>query len=391
MNAIERFCKEQSDKLIWVLIGAYVILFSCLSALKYYSFNYYDWDLASDVAILWNSVHGRLLYYPFLQQNIFGAHLCPVIFFIIPIYAVFQHPMTVLFLQSLFLGLAAYPLYLFARSQLNKVLALGIGLAYLLYPSVGFINLFESHFEVYEIFFLFFALFYFEKENFKKFLLFLLLALTCKENVSMVVFMFGIYALVRRRPWIWVMVPSLLGLFWFFISVKMVIPYFARDAALYQEGFIFSAYYQHLGTSILEMLKTIILHPVTVLKFALTPGKVLYIFSLFIPTAFIGLASPAVLLMTLPIFMQNLLSSAFTHSQITYQYVALLIPFIFASAVFALKKFSRHAKALLLLLILTTIAAGIRLEAPQLFFSRYLRDCRITDLARAKSQLVKRI
>ena len=220
MERIDKFFQKRDKHLLWGCILFYILVFGYLSFLKYQSFSYMDWDLASDAIVFWNSVHGRFLYYPFLEQVIFGGHLYLIMFLILPIYAFFQSPLTLLFLQSIFLGLAAWPLYLLARTRLSKTFSLAIAITYLLYPSVGFINLFETHFDVYEIFFLFFALYYFEQENFRRYLVFIILTLFCKENASLAVSMLGIYALVRRRPVKWALLPFLAGAAWFFLSVK---------------------------------------------------------------------------------------------------------------------------------------------------------------------------
>mgnify|MGYP001618427809 CR=1 FL=1 len=393
----EKWCERLGDRLIWVFIAAYCMIFGTLSAMKFYSFGYYDWDFASDLTVLWNSVHGRFLYYPFLEQNIFGAHLYLIILLILPFYFIFQHPLTLLFLQAAFLGLAAYPLYLFAKTKLPKTASLVVSLVYLLYPCVGFINLFETHFEIYEIFFLFFALYFFEKDRFRPFLAFLVLSLLCKENASFVVFMFGLYALIRRRPVCWVLTPVALGMTWFFVAIKIVIPYFAKDAGLYQEGFIFSVYYKHLGNSIVEMARTIIFHPVAVARYALMPDKILYIFQLFAPVGFLSFFGPLSLLMTAPIFMQNLLSSAFTHSKIYYQYTALLIPFIFSGAVFGLNRFFedetifKKRGVLLIFMLAASVVSGFYFKAPQFHLGAYFKAYAIDEEAEVRKELVRLI
>jgi len=394
MKKINEFCDKFADRLVWLFISAYIFVFCYLSFLKYQSFGYWDWDLASDAIVLWNSIHGKFLYYPFLEQSIFGAHLYLIIFLILPIYAVFQTPLTFLFLQSVFLGLAAFPLYLLARTRLNKTFSLFLAVAYLLYPSLGYINLFEAHFEIYEIFFLFFALYCFEKENFKGFVAFIFLTLLCKENAGLVVFMLGTYALVRRRSKKWVLVPLVFGGIWFFAAVKVVIPHFAKDAKLYQEGFMFTVYYSHLGNNMLEMAKTIVLHPVHTALYALTPGKILYLFQLFLPVGFLGLLSPSALLPTIPIFTQNLLSLAPTHSSIYFQYVALLIPFIFLSVIQAFDKLLRnkfiieHQAALLSCFMGFVVFSGIYLQAPQFNFVWQASQYKASDYSREKESLV---
>lgn len=397
MKRLDEFCRKYADRLIWAFISAYVLVFGCLCFIKYQAFGYFDWDLASDAVVLWNSVHGKLLYYPFLEQSIFGAHLYLIIFLILPAYAVFQSPLTLLFLQSAFLGLAAFPLYLLARTRLNKTFSLFVAVAYLLYPSVGYINLFEAHFEIYEIFFLFLALYYFEKENFKWFMTFVFLTLFCKENAGMAVFMLGIYALARRRPKKWVLAPLAAGGIWFFAAVKMVIPHFAKDAGSYQEGFIFSFYYSHLGNNMLEMAKTIVLHPVRTALYAFTPGKISYLFQLFLPVGFLGLLSPLALLPTIPIVMQNLLSSAPTHASIYFQYVVLLIPFIFFSVIQAFDKllrnkfFIEHQAELLSCFMGCVVFSGIYLQAPQFNFPWQVSQYEASDYSREKENLVAAI
>ncbi len=394
---INKFFDKFSDKAIWILIFIYIFLFSYICFLKYHSFNYYDIDFASDIIVYWNSLHGKFLYFPFLEESIFGAHFYLIVLLILPVYALFQHPVTILFLQSLFLGLAAYPLYLLGKSEINKTFALIIGLVYLMYPPLGFVNLFETHFDSFTVFFLAFAIYYFHKEKFGKFMVFILLALSCKENVSLVVTMFGLYALLRKRSKKWILTPFLLGVAWFILSLKFIIPYFAKAAKLYQEGFIFSIFYKHLGRSWGEILWNVLTHPLYIFKFIFTPRKILYLYQLFVPVSFIGLLSPGILLMTLPVFAQNLLSTAGTHADIHYQYVAFLIPFIFSSVIFAFKKLLAYREIynyrykLLSGFVIVSIAAGFYLRAPQFYFMKYINNCKIDTLVEAKNQILKMI
>ncbi|MDD5072235.1 MAG: DUF2079 domain-containing protein [Candidatus Omnitrophica bacterium] len=397
MKRIDAFCLKFADRLVWASILAYILAFGCLCFLKYQSFNYTDWDLASDAVVFWNSVHGKLLYFPFLEEVIFGAHLYLIMFLIMPIYAVFQSPLTILFLQSAFLGLAAYPLYLLAGTRLNKTFSLAVVLAYLLYPALGFANLFETHFDTYEIFFLFFALYYFEKGNFKRFLICIFLTLLCKENASLIVFMMGIYAMARRKQGKWVFVPLLAGAIWFLVSVKMIIPYFAKDADLYPGGFIFGSHYRHLGTNLAEMVKTMILHPIGVAAYAFTPRKILYLIQLFLPVGFLGLLSPLPLLVIIPILMQNLLASPVTVASIYFHYTAIMIPFIFFSVICGLNKLARygpiagHQAKLLFCFLGFVVFSGIYLQAPQFNLAWHVSRYQAGDYSREKEKLVKAI
>ena len=65
VKRIDEFCLKFADRLVWAAISAYILAFGYLSFLKYRSFSYFDWDLAGAGSVLWNSVHGKFLYYPF--------------------------------------------------------------------------------------------------------------------------------------------------------------------------------------------------------------------------------------------------------------------------------------------------------------------------------------
>jgi len=397
LDRVFQFFEKWSDKIVWVFIFTYIIIFSYICYLKFSSFSYHDWDFASGVITFWTSIHGKLLYLPFLEEVVFGAHLYLIQLLFIPIYAIFQHPVTLLFLQTIFLGIAAYPLYLLARLKLSKIAALVVIFTYLLYPPLGYINLFETHFDSFTIFPLAFALYYFEKRSFKKFLLFIFLAMSCKESVSLLIIAFGIYAFIRRRTKKWIIVPILAGFFWFLASVKFVIPYFAKDAKLYPGGFIFSLYYQHLGKTIPQMLETILFHPIAVAGYIFTKKKLIYLFQLFLPTGFLVVLSPAVLLITIPIFLQNLLSAAPTTASIYYQYTAMLLPFVLASYISALRNLlsrmavRNHQFFLLGACLMVSIGANIYLKGPQLELLKYIRAYRIDELVKEKNKLVKLI
>jgi len=394
---ILNFLEVNANFIFWFMTIIYIGIFSYLSYQKLITFNYFDWDFASDVSLYWNSLHNKFLFYPFLGQHIFGYHFYLIILLILPVYAIFQHPATVLFLQTIAIGLSGYALYLLAKRKLSNKLALFIILIYFLYPPIGFINLFETHFDVYALLFLSFALFFFEMNRFRSFILFIFLASACKENVSLIVLMFGFYALIKRKDLKWVLFPFLFGLFWFILSIKFVIPYFSHNSNLEQNNYLFSVYYKHLGNNFFEIAKTIILHPIRVIQFIFIPRKIIYILSIFLPSCFIGFLAPSVLIMSLPVFLQNLLSLGFTHAQIYYHYLATIIPFVFVSFIFGLKRLFKRIKLtevkfiILCVILSCSILSGVYYQAPQSNLLKLKELYRVNPVSIAKTNLLKLI
>jgi hypothetical protein len=209
--------------------------------------------------------------------------------------------------------------------------------------------------------------------------------------------MFGIYAILRKKGKRWIFVPALLGFLWFFLALKIVIPYFAKERELYPGGFMFAMYYQHLGQTIPEMIKTIFLYPLTTIEFAFTSTKIAYLFQLFLPTGFLTFLSPGTLLMTILIFGQNLLSYLCIHSDIHFQYSLILLPFILASYINGLKRLLSYKviynyRAILLgVCLILSVISNLYLKAPQLLLTKYIEYYKIDEFAKEKDKLIKMI
>jgi uncharacterized membrane protein len=394
----ELFFGVFGDRLVWAMIALFVGVFGTLCVRKYLSYGYNDFDLANDVAVYWNSLHGRFAFNPFFQESSLGGHVYAFGLLILPIFALAPHAITVLLIQALFLALPAWPLYRLALERTKEAtFATLVAVLYLVYPCVGIMALWEAHFDIFTILFFVLALLYFERERFWPFMLCLLLAVSAKENASFVVFMFGAYSFVRRRSWRWVLAPSILGFLWFLVAMKWVIPSFSTNAANYPGGYIFASNYRHFGDSMFEVIMNIFLHPVAAVKFCLAGHKLFYPVYLLAPTGGLFIFSPAVLLMALPIFAQNLLSLGPTHSSLQFHYTAMMIPFFFAAMIEGYRRlrtfsWSLHWRSFTwVFLIGISIFTGILLRGPQFFLPSHFAQTRITDLARAKDRWISQV
>lgn len=318
--------------IIWIFIVIYVIYFTCANCFRYKFFLYHDMDLAIFNQLMWNTIHGNFLYSSIRGGIIFKDHIFAILLLLSPIYAIFQHPATLLFLQSLFLGLGALPIYILAKENLNRPAACAFAFLYLIYPPVWYANLYDFHPEVLLTVILPWAFLCFNRGKFKWFLISMGLALLCKEDVSLIIFMFGIYAIIIRRSRRWVLVPAITGLVYLLVSFKVIIPYFNKG------GYIFTSYYAALGKDVPEIIRNILSHPVSFIRFVFSPQKQDYLFHLFAPLSFVSLLSPLPLLMALPTFAENLLSGYGPLYNIYYYYTSPITPFIFISSIYGVKK-----------------------------------------------------
>lgn len=323
--------KELNNKPVWLAIIIYAASFSCLSILKYQNFIYNDFDLAIDAQTLWNITHGSL--YSSIHQVVFlGNHMRLILFLLAPFYAIFKSPVFLLILQSGALGLAAYPLYKIAKGLLNPAIALAISVSYLLYPALGYMNLFEFHPTALATCFLMFMLYYFYENKFLGFCVFALLALLCQENISLLLITMGIFALFIKKDKKWAILPIMAGITYFYIAVFKIMPYFSKGTIA------LSALYSNLGSNLGEAFLTVSLNPAYVFSLLIVPGNLYFLFQLFMPLMFLPFLCLPLLAVSGPIFMQHLLSTRVMEQSILYHYCAELIPFIFVSAVYGAKR-----------------------------------------------------
>jgi uncharacterized membrane protein len=338
--------------IVFSLIFIYVAIFSYLAFLKYISFSFHDIDLAIINQTFWNTAHGHFIPTGPGESTILnGGHIFLIILMLTPLYAVIPHPLTLLVLQSLALGLGAWAIFLLARNVLNLSVATLFAAAYLIYPALNYVNLYEFHVIALATPLLLFMFYFYYKNQWGAFLLFMFLALACREDVAISIFAIGVFILIqslsrkgdtKKRAFKWWLLPLVVSIAWFIVSIKIIQPYF-RPESPPQANTMAGAlgYYSWLGGSVLEIVQTIIFHPGKVLEGIFIKQKLLYLFHLFVPVAFLSLFSPTGLVMNLISLSEGLLSERFTHYSIRYQYSSLITPLIFISAIFGMKNILR--------------------------------------------------
>jgi uncharacterized membrane protein len=290
-------------------------------------------------------------------------------------------------MQTLFLAAGVFPLYGIARLCHGRRMSLIIGAVYLLYPGLGFTNLYEFHPTCFAVFFLMCTAYYFYKEDFNRFNIFMVLSLLCQENIALIFIMWGVYALILKRKLKWALSPSLAGLVYFLFCVYIILPFFNRNT------FNFFHIYGPLGSSLGGVLQTCFLHPVRVAGIIFQPLKIGFLFNLFLSVLFIPLFSPLALIPVFLIFLQHLLSFRPSESSLHYHYTAELIPFIFVAFVFGIRKiFPAESKKFLLGLLLLLNALFVNfILGPHFQLLDQYRGMSFHDRVAQKEALVKQV
>ena len=132
-------------RLLTVMLILYIVFFTFVSFLKFNSFSYKDIDLATAAQAFHNVFRGHFFEVCHGDFTLFAAgHLPLIIIILSPVYMLLAHPFTLLFLQSLFLGLGILGVYFIAREVLDSDFALCFAFMYCIYPALNYVNLFEE-------------------------------------------------------------------------------------------------------------------------------------------------------------------------------------------------------------------------------------------------------
>ncbi len=331
--------RDQTLTAVFVLIGSYIALYGIVSTLKYVCFSYDDFDLAVHAQVMWNLAYRGSGVSSILGLNFLGNHAHLISFALVPLYRLLPHPLTLLWLQTLALGAAAFPLYLLARSVVGRAWSVWVVFLYVLYPGLAFTNLYEFHPTVFATFFLSWTLWMYHTRRFGAFALFLALAMLCQENIAFAAVGIGAVALLQRRSWFWSVFPFVFGGMYFVSVVRVLMPHYNRDVIN------FLLLYKGLGETPGVILRTLLLNPAKVLGIVATAQKGFYITSLFLPVAFLPILHPVSLVAVLPFLSQHLLSTRPSDTQIYFHYTAEIIPFIFYSFIFGLDRLLKRWNA----------------------------------------------
>jgi uncharacterized membrane protein len=300
---------------------------------------YDDFDLAihsqSIYAILRGSSFSSIIGIPFL-----GNHMVLILYPLALVAKIIPAQQLLLWLQSVLLAAGAWPIFALSRRELSPRWGVCLAITYLIYPPLIFMNLYEFHPIALASSFILYALLFWKNNRFILFLTMLLLAAACQENIALMSIGFGLWGFFERKRWWWIALPIVFGLLYFYVVVVKLLPQL-NDSV----GFI--SLYAQFGDSIPQVILGIATHPLKTLQIMTQPQKINFIRSLMAPLGFLPLLSPLTWIPALPIAAQRLLSNRATEFVIVYHYQAEFIPFVFFSAIYAIKRLRQsHLKAL---------------------------------------------
>lgn len=326
---------------LWAMVLVYVVTYTTLSLVKHNRFHSFTLDLGIMTQVTWNTAHGRLFETSLgramdteLVGSYLGNHVRPVFLLLAPVYRVWPDPRVLLILQSLALGLGVVPLYLIAERDLRDRGQRFVLIAvYLLYPALGFTNLFDFHPVALCVPALLLAYWALLERRDTLFWAAIFLTLSTKEEMVVPVAAFGVYCLFKplwRSKGGWMLILAIL---WGLLCFVVVIPWFNEG-----RPYRFLEFWHHLptafglGADVGRLRSDVGMASIDAAYF---------IVHLLLPLGFLPFLGAGILAVSLPSLAYLLLSSEAGLYRVGHQYAAVLIPWFFLATVQALARLER--------------------------------------------------
>ena len=354
-----------------------------INVFRYNNFDFGKFDLGNMSQMLWNTMHGNFMY----LTDYFGtnlprwamSHVDPILLLFLPLFAVFQHPLTLVISQFVILILAAFLVYKIAYLRLgSKAASAMLGVAYLLYPALGYLNAWTGFHGVTAAVPFFFGAFYvfekmyaeksFTKKNLIIFWVLLVITMAGKEQLPLYVVMYSLFILFFRpiqeegKKFYQTVTGKLaLSMFavatvWFITAFFIIIPAysqyrvagynkFAREIGIagdttrdVSKPNYFLSRYDAFGESYTDVLVGMVMDHQKAIRIFFGGDRIDNLRKTFDPVLFLPLAYPQILLVAAPDFLINYLTSAdgVGTAEITNHRISMIIPVLFISSIYAI-------------------------------------------------------
>lgn len=345
----------QYDYINFIFITAYILFLSLFTINKHRNYCSFAWDLGIFNQAFWTTTKEMSIFrntcelFLVKSGSFFGVHFSPVLYSLIPFYTISKNPETLLIAQSIILGIAALPLYLFTKERVDEKTGLVASLIYLSNPMIHGINTYDFHVQCFIPLLVFSQFYYASKRKWKHFLSVSFFSFMIEEHLFYVLMaicgvMFiwpdklNVFRREKKKVIRKYLLPILVfGVYWIMLSGQFIQFYNPDISPLLRAG----RHFRILGVDDpLKIPYQIIMNPLSALgaiKYSI-PQKGWYLLQFFGPLLFLSFLSPILTAPALVWLTLSLLSNYEPYYSVGFQYPAYGLPIIFVSSVQGLKK-----------------------------------------------------
>jgi uncharacterized membrane protein len=323
---------------------AYGVINSHYTIVTHHRLGTTAFDLGIYDNLMFNAMHGHLFRSPVLfgpaGGNYLAGHAEFVMLLFVPLYAIHPGPETLLVIQSFVLGLAAIPLYLFAKTLLPRGVSALVALAYLFFAPLHGPNYYDFHWLPLAMFFHFWLYYAIARRKTWLVVAMVLVLFSVREDVAVgtaVLGMFLLFTRVRPRLGFALVVTSIL---WFAIDRFVIMPL----AGQWWFQNIYNGLFADGEATYGSVMKTILTNPIFFFSTLLQEAKLQYSLHMLAPLVFLPVRRLSTALFILPGFFFTLMTTNYAPVlQPSFQYTTHWIPYLFLGVVIGLHLLEKRA------------------------------------------------
>jgi uncharacterized membrane protein len=377
--------------LLGLAVGAWVLLFATLAWRNQSNFDTTGFDIGIHDQAIWLIAHGKSSFDTVRGLGYFAENVNLISLVFVPFYWLGAGPHFLIVIHTAAVGAGAVPLWLIARDRLTSPwAALSLPVAYLFYPTVGYLCWWGYHPDSLAILPLLLAWWFALRRRWVAYAACAVVAMACKEDAGLAVLGLGAAlvvwpaarhqvggppvgrsgwsgrgAAVQQAGWSganatrWVGLASMaVGLAWFEICTRIILP-----ANNFGQPPFYSSYFPALGSTPAQVISTALRHPSRVWHLARLPDRTRYYLQMFAPVGFLAVLAVPAFLVALPQLGINVVDQGEVGATITSQYSSLVTVGVMLATVEALGVLHRYraglARAACVVLVATSIASAV--------------------------------
>ena len=341
---------------LFYIISILYLTFGKIQALHHYA------DFATHLEILWRNSQGLGLTSVMSEKyhggsHWFTAHFTPIIYLTyVPAFAIWSNPYVIPLSETLFITSSLIPLWLISKKYFNSDLSRLLICSFLFYPTIFYTNLYGTAYIELCIPLILWLFYFFEEKKNILFILFLVLCLMTREEVSLVMSFFGLYIFFRKKFLLGFFTITI-SLIYFYVCIFIVMPSFRVED--FNKVHMAAGWYQDWGDSYSEMFINIVKNPIETLSTILIPPKIGNFVMILIPLLFMSLGNMLIFFIAIPNLAMTFLSFSITHSSYILYYLSPSLPVFFYAAISGISKISNWKVVNQSALIHAILVAGI--------------------------------
>lgn len=321
------------------LIFSYVLIFGTLTWKQQSNFATFGYDMGLYDQGIWLVSRFKNPFLTVRGLNYFGHHVNLITLLFVPAYWLGAGPHFLYVVETLAMAAGAIPVWLLARDRSDSAwFALAPATAFLLFPSLQWINWWHFHPDALIITPLLFAWWLASRRRWGWFVVAVLVALAAKEDAALAVLMMGL-ALALRGERKWGLRTAAAGIAWFVIATKVAIPIANGGKEPFYEEF-----FPGFGNSMVEIVWTMVRHPSRLYRVAFLADRLTYFRQMVLPLGGLSLLYAPALLIAAPQTVVNIISIHQPTHDIKYHYSSIAIAALFIGAVEASAWFTRRGR-----------------------------------------------